>query len=106
MGSVSSRAAARMLLKHREREEERKSNRSPDVRMVFDLPRHSVEVESVSSERVRVNSRVERYINRREVVEIVSPAHAYNRECLGVCSVSPDFSVEEALRELRERRRG
>jgi hypothetical protein len=105
VGSASSRAAARMLLKHREREEERKTNRSPDVRMVFDLPRRRIEAESVSSERVRVN-RVERYINRGEVVEIVFSAHAYSGECLGVCSVSPDVSVEEALRELRKRRKG
>ena len=104
MGSASSRAAARMLLKHKERAEELKANRPPDVRMVFDLPQHRVEVESVSSERVRGN-RVDRYINRGEIVEIVFPAHAYNGECLGVCSVPADVSVEESLRLLRESRR-
>jgi hypothetical protein len=105
VGSASSRAAARMLLKHREREEDRNANRPPDVRMVFDLPRHRVEVEPVSSDRVRSN-RVDRHIDRGKIVEIVFPAHAYKGECLGVCSVSPDVSVEEALRELRKRREG
>jgi hypothetical protein len=38
-----------MLLKQKERVEERKTNRLPDVRMVFDLPRHSVEVVSASA---------------------------------------------------------
>jgi hypothetical protein len=104
VGSASSRAAARMLLQHREREEERNANRSPDVRMVFDLPRHSVEGESGSSDRVRTN-RVDRYIDRGKIVEIVFPAHAYSGECLGVCSVPTGVSVEEALRLLRENRR-
>jgi hypothetical protein len=103
VGSASSRAAARMLLKRKEQAEELKTNRPPDVRMVFDLPHSRVEVESVSSERVRTN-RVDRYISGGEVVEIVFPAHAYKGECLGVCSVPPDVSVEEALRELRKQR--
>jgi hypothetical protein len=105
VGSASSRAAARMLLKHKEQAEELRTNRPPDVRMVFDLPKRKIEVESLSSERVRSN-RVDRHIDRGEVVEIVFPAHAYDGECLGVCSVSPDVSVEEALRELRKRREG
>jgi hypothetical protein len=105
VASASSRAAARTLLKRKEQAEERKTNRPPDVRIVFDLPKRRIEVESVSPERVRDN-RVDRYINGGEVVEIVFPAHAYNGECLGVCSVSPDVSVEEALRELRKRREG
>ena len=42
------RAAARMLLKQKERVEERKTNRPPDVRMVVDLPRYSIEVVSAS----------------------------------------------------------
>jgi hypothetical protein len=94
-----------MLLKHKEQAEELRTNRPPDVRMVFDLPKRKIEVESLSAERVRSN-RVDRYIDRGEVVEIVFPAHAYDGECLGVCSVSPDVSVEEALRELRKRREG
>jgi hypothetical protein len=104
VGSPSSRAAAQMLLKQKERVEERKTNRPPDVRMVFDLPRHSVEVESASSERAR-GSRVDRYVKGNEIVEIVFPAHAYIGECLGVCSVPTGVSVEEALRLLREMRR-
>jgi hypothetical protein len=104
VGSSSSRAAARMLLKQKERVEERKTNRPPDARMVFDLPRHSVEVVSASAERARGN-RVDRYVNGEEIVEIVFPAHAYIGECLGVCSVPTGVSVEEALRLLRENRR-
>ena len=104
MGTPSSRAAARMLLKQKERVEERKTNRPPDVRMVFDLPRHSVEVVSASAEGAR-GYRVDRYVDGEEIVEIVFPAHAYIGECLGVCSVPTGVSVEEALRLLRENRR-
>ena len=71
--------------------------------MVFDLPRHSVEVVSGSAERARGN-RVDGYVNGEEIVEIVFPAHAYIGECLGVCSVPTGVSVE-ALRLLRENRR-
>jgi hypothetical protein len=104
VGSPSSRAAARMLLKQKERVEERKTNRPPDVRIVFDIPRHSVEVVSASAERAR-GYRVDRYVDGEEIVEIVFPAHAYIGECLGVCSVPTGVSVEEALRLLRENRR-
>ena len=104
MGSASSRAAARMLLKQKERVEERKTIRPPDVRMVFDLPRHSVEVVSASAEGAR-GYRVDRYVDGEEIVEIVFPAHAYIGECLGVCSVPTGVSVKEALRLLRENRR-
>jgi hypothetical protein len=104
VGSPSSRAAARMLLKHKEQTEERKTNRPPDVRMVFDLPRHSVEAVSASAERARGN-RVARYVNGEEIIKMVFPAHAYIGECLGVCSVPTGVSVEEALRLLRENRR-
>jgi hypothetical protein len=104
VGSPSSRAAARMLLKQKERVEERKTNRPPDVRMVVDLPRHRVEVVSASAEIAR-GYRVDRYVNGGEIVEIVFPAHAYIGECLGVCSVPTGVSVEEALRLLRENRR-
>jgi hypothetical protein len=74
-----------MLLKQKERVEERKTNRPPDVRMVVDLPRHSIEVVSASAERAR-GYRVDRYVDGEEIVEIVFPAHAYIGECLGVCS--------------------
>ena len=93
-----------MLLKRKEWAEEREANRPPDVRMVFDLPRHSQEDESVSPERARCR-RVDRYVDGDEIVEIVFPAHIYKGECLGVCSVPTDVSVEEALRLLREHRR-
>jgi hypothetical protein len=102
VGSPSSRAAARMLLKQKERVEERKTNRPPDVPMVFDLPR--LEVVSASAEEAR-GYRVDRYVDGEEIVEIVFPAHAYIGECLGVCSVPTGVSVEEALRLLRENRR-
>ncbi len=102
MGPPSSRAAARMLLRQKERE--RKTNRPPDVRMVVDLPQHRVEVVSASAERTR-GYRVDRYVNGGEIVEIVFPAHDYSGECLGVCSVPTGVSVEEALRLLRENRR-
>ena len=82
MGSPSSRAAVRMLLKQKERVEERKTNRPPDVRMVFDLPRHSVEVVSASAERAR-GYRVDRYVDGEVIVEIVFPTHAYIGECPG-----------------------
>ena len=44
-----------------------------DVRMVVDLPRHSIEVVSASAERARGN-RVDRYVDGEEIVEIVFPA--------------------------------
>lgn len=104
MGSPSSRAAARMLLRQKERVEERKTNRPPDVRMVVDLPRNRVEVVSASKERAR-GYRVDRHVNGEQIVEIVFPAHAYSGECLGVCSVPTGVSVGVALRLLRENRR-
>ncbi len=104
MGSPSSRAAARMLLKQKEQVEERETNRPPDVRFVVSIPQHRVEVESASSERARGN-RVDRYVNGGKIVEIVFPVPAYIGECLGVCSVPTGVSVEEALRLLREHRR-
>lgn len=73
------------------------------MRFVFDLPlpHHLVQVGSASSERPRGN-RVDRYMNGDGIVEIVFPAHAYEGECLGVCSVPGNASVEESLRLLRE----
>jgi hypothetical protein len=50
--------------------------------MVFDLPRHSVQVVSASAERARGN-RVDRYVNDEQIVEIVFLAHAYIGECHG-----------------------
>jgi hypothetical protein len=104
VGSPSSRAAAPMLLKQKERVEERKTNRPPDVSMVFDLPPHSIEVVSASAERARGN-RVDRYVNGEEIAEIEFPAYAYIGECLGVCSVPTGVSVEEGRRLLGENRR-
>lgn len=93
-----------MLLKRKEREEELEASRPPDVRFVCDLPRHGLEVVPGSAERARCN-RVDRYRQGNEIVEIVFPAHAYEGECLGVCSVPTNVSVDEALRLLREHRR-
>ena len=104
IGSALSRAAARMLLKRKEQAEECKTNRPPDVRFVCDLPHHLVPVESASSERPRGN-RVDRHVNSGEIVEVVFPAHAYEGERLGVCSVPTNVRVEESLRLLREYRR-
>jgi hypothetical protein len=42
------------------------------------------------------------YVNGREIVEIVFPAPAYKGECLGVCEVPANTSVEEALKFVRE----
>ena len=42
-------------------------------------------------------------MNAGKVVEIVFPASVYEGECLGVCEVPANVSVEEALRSLRER---
>lgn len=86
-----------MLLKTRKMAAEQEAEQPPDVRLVFDLP---------STGQNLSQNIVNRYLNGREVVEIVFPAPAYKGECLGVCSVSADVSVEEALRELRKRRDG
>jgi hypothetical protein len=95
IGSAASRAAARTLLKARKTAAEQEEEQPPDVRMVLDMP---------SAKQGPSQNIVERYVSGREIVEIVFPAHAYKGECLGFCSVSPDVSVEEALRELRKRR--
>jgi hypothetical protein len=97
LGSAASRAAARMLLKARKTAAEQHAERPPDVRIVFDIPRHVAA--SASAEFARYN-RVNRYINGDEIVEMIFPA--YEGECLGVCAVSPDVSVEEALQQLRK----
>ena len=76
VGSALSRAVARMLLKRKEWAEELEANRPPDVRIVFDLPRHGAEVVPDSAERARRN-RVDRYRHGHEIVEMVFPAHAY-----------------------------
>lgn len=104
VGSASSRAAARMVLKRKEREEELEANRPPDERLVCDLPRHGEEVVPGSAERARCN-REDRYRQGDEIGEIVFPAHAYKGECLRVCRVPTDVSVEEALELLRDYRR-
>jgi hypothetical protein len=130
VGSPSSRAAARMLLKQKEPVEERKTNRPPDVRMVFDLPRHSLEVVSASAERAP-GYRVDRYVDGKEIVEIVFPPmpisgnawasaqcrrmSAWKRRCdscerIGVIRVSFTFngafqSIADFLRDPRDESR-
>jgi hypothetical protein len=63
-----SRAAARMLLKQKERVEERKTNRPPDVRLVFDLPRDSME-EALRLLRVNRRNRGSKRLMCRRVSE-------------------------------------
>jgi hypothetical protein len=95
VGSASSRAAARLLLKRKEWTAEQEANRPPDLRFVFSVPRP----------RERQRTVVTRFCNGDGITEFVFPAAADKGEYLGVCSVPTDVSVEEALRLLREYRR-
>jgi len=95
VGSASSRAAARLLLEHKKRTAEQEANRPPDLRVVFSIP----------LPRERQQTLVQRFCDGQGVKEFVFPVPAYKGECLGICSVRTDVSVEEALRLLREQRR-
>jgi len=95
VGSASSRAAARLLLESKKWTVEQEANRPPDLRVVFSIPRPQE----------RQQTLVQRFCDANGVKEFVFPAPAYKGECLGVCSVRTDVSVEEALRVLREDQR-
>ena len=45
---------------------------------------------------------MQRFCDGDGITEFVWPVPAYKGECMGVCSVPTDVSVEEALRLLRE----
>jgi len=85
----------RLLLESKKRLAEQEENRPPNVRIVFGLPRPQDRKETV----------VSRCRSADGITEFVFPAPAYNGECLGVCLVPTDVSVEEALRLLREDQR-
>jgi hypothetical protein len=74
---------------------EQEANRPPNVRFVISIPRPQEIQQTV----------VTRHCNGSEITEFIHPAPAYKGECLGICSVPTDVSVEEALRLLREYRR-
>jgi hypothetical protein len=95
VGSASSRAAARLLLDCKKRRAEQEANRPPDLRFVIGIPRPQEIQQTI----------VTRSCNGNEITEFVFPAPAYKGECLGVCSVPTDVTVDEALRLLREYRR-
>lgn len=94
VGSASSRAAARLLSERKKRTAEQQANRPPDLRVVFGIPRPQE----------RQQTLVQRFCDDNGITEFVFPATAYPGECLGVCSVPTDVSVEEALRLLRRYR--
>lgn len=95
MGSASSRAAARLLLDCKKRTAEQEANRPPDLRVVFSIPRPHE----------RQQTLVQRFCDGNGITEFVFPAPTYKGECLGICSVQTDVSVEEVLRLLREDQR-
>jgi hypothetical protein len=86
MGSPASRAAARALLKMRERA----ASQEADVRIVFDLGMQES------------GGGVSRSVDAHgKVIELIFPAHG---ECLGVFEVPPGTTVEDALRKAKARR--
>ena len=86
MGSPASRAAARALLKFRERA----ANQEADVRIVFDLGTQ----QSAGAVSRNVDA-------QGKVIEFIFPARG---ECLGVFEVPRGITVEEALRQAKARR--
>jgi hypothetical protein len=84
----------RLLLDSKKRTAEQEANRPPNARYVIGFPRPQERQQTV----------VTRYCNGNEITEFVYPAPAYEGECLGICSVPTDVSVEEALRLLRQYR--
>jgi hypothetical protein len=80
------------MLDCKKRTAEQEANRPPDLRVVIGIPRPQ-EIQQTFVRRVG---------NGNGIKEFVFPAPAYPGECLGVCSVPTDVSVEEALRLLRE----
>jgi phosphatidylserine/phosphatidylglycerophosphate/cardiolipin synthase-like enzyme len=85
MGSPASRAAARALLKIREKA----ATQNADVRIVFDL--------AIQESAGGVSRSVDA---QGKVTELIFPAHG---ECLGVFEVPPGTTVEEALRRAKAR---
>jgi hypothetical protein len=86
MGSSASRAAARALLKMRERA----ASQEADVRIIFDLGTQ----QSAGAVSRNVDA-------QGKVIEFIFPACG---ECLGVFEVPRGVTVEEALRRAKARR--
>lgn len=82
------------MLDSKKRTAEQEANRPPTLRIVIGIPRPQ-EIQQTFVRRVG---------NGNGITEFVFPAPAYPGECLGICSVPTDGSVDEALRLLREYR--
>ena len=87
IGSVASRAAARMLLRARNTAAEQHAERPPDTRYVFDLHCHSHEGSNWE------------YVSRHTesdgtITEFVFPSHPHEVEHHGVYEVSPMTKTE------------
>jgi hypothetical protein len=79
------------MLDCKKRTAEQEANRPPNLRIVIGVPRPQEIQQTI----------VNRSCSGNEITEFVFPVPAYPGECLGVCSVPTDVSVEEALRLLR-----
>jgi hypothetical protein len=88
LGSILSRAAARMLLK----DKTEAANREAEVRLVFDLS----------------GKPCPEHISRHKgsdgkITDLIFPAHELDEACYGVFEVPRGMSLEEAYRQARMR---
>jgi hypothetical protein len=82
-------------LDNKKASEDWEANRPPDERWIFDIPRPYP----------REVTEVRRHREGDRIIEWVLPATKPGEECIGCCMVkSPNMSVDETLRLLRDRR--